>query len=156
MAKIEVNQTTLATLRDKTVLITGGSNGIGRQTGLLLHSHGANVVIGDLDVVRGESLLREIGEQGIFEKTDVTNWESLRNLFERAKDQFGSVDIVLANAGIPERPPYLFDVVLDDNGLLKEPDFCLVDINLNGVLRSIATAHLWICQHHRSWISKVI
>jgi NAD(P)-dependent dehydrogenase (short-subunit alcohol dehydrogenase family) len=75
--------------------------------------------------------------QGLFQKADVTNWESLRNLFEAAKAKFGSVDVVLANAGVPERPPFLFDDNLDEDGLLKEPDFNLIDINLNGVLRSM-------------------
>lgn len=73
---------------------------------------------------------------GLFQRTDVTDWESLRNLFEAAKAKFGSIDAVLANAGIPERPPFLFDESLDENGLLQKPDFRLIETNLNGVLRS--------------------
>ena len=56
--------------------------------------------------------------------------------------KFGSIDAVLANAGAPERPPFLFEDSLDENGLLEEPDFRLIDINLNGVMRSILSATL--------------
>ncbi|EXJ86767.1 hypothetical protein A1O3_03721 [Capronia epimyces CBS 606.96] len=140
MAQIPVRQDVLATLKGRTILITGGANGIGRQTVLLLHGYGANVIVGDLDVARGESLLEEIGGAGLFQKTDVTNWESLRALFEAAKAKYGAIDAVLANAGVPERPPFLFDETLDENGLLKEPDFRLIDINVNGVMRTAKLA----------------
>ncbi|EXJ73913.1 uncharacterized protein A1O5_02207 [Cladophialophora psammophila CBS 110553] len=140
MAKIEVRLDVLAKLKGKTVLITGGSNGIGRQTVLMLHGLGANVVVGDLDVARGESLVKEIGGNGIFQKTDITNWESLRDLFEAAKSNYGSIDVVMANAGAPERPPFLFDESFDGNGLLKEPDLSIIDVNLNGVMRTAKLA----------------
>ncbi|OQV07301.1 hypothetical protein CLAIMM_11756 [Cladophialophora immunda] len=146
MAKIELRQDLLARLRGKNVLITGGANGIGRTTTLLLHGYGANVIIADVDVQRGESLIKEIGGlfEGCFQKTDVTDWHSLLASFKSAFEKYGSIDAVLANAALPERPPMLFDNAVDENGELKAPDFRLIDVNLNGVLRSILfQTHIW-------------
>ena len=120
-------------------------------------------MIGDLDAKRGESLLEEIGKSvktcamekpppadsrlsvGHFQVTDVTNWDSLRALFLSAWAKYGKIDVVLANAGVPERPPFLFEDATDQDGFLKEPDFRLIDVNLNGVLRSMCLLSDIVC-----------
>ena len=73
---------------------------------------------------------------GIFQQTDVASWDSLMALFATARTRYGTIDAVLANAGIPEREPFLFDDQLDNNGELSEPDFRIIDVNVSGVLRS--------------------
>lgn len=66
----------------------------------------------------------------------MTQWESLKSLFETARSKYGTIDVVIANAGMPEKGPFLLQELVDANGELLEPDFRLIDVNLNGVLRS--------------------
>jgi NAD(P)-dependent dehydrogenase (short-subunit alcohol dehydrogenase family) len=119
--------------------------------------YGANVVIGDLDDKGGAALAQEFGRQGnktdifhsssetrltllqrsgLFKKIDVTNWISLRELSEASVATFGSIDCVRANADIPEQSDFQLEDRLDDEGKLAEPKFKLIDVNVNGVLRS--------------------
>lgn len=66
----------------------------------------------------------------------MTQWESLRSLFETARSKYSTIDVVIANAGMPEKGPFLLQDQMDANGELAEPDFRIIDVNLNGVLRS--------------------
>ncbi|GAB7349168.1 hypothetical protein MBLNU459_g8104t2 [Dothideomycetes sp. NU459] len=135
MAQIQIKQETLAKLNGKVVLITGGANGIGKTASKLFHSYGAKVVVADLDVASGKALAQQFGESGMFQAADVTKWNSLVELFEAAFQRFGSIDCVCANAGIPEKGDFLLSDVVDEDGKLVEPDFKIIDINVNGVMR---------------------
>ena len=84
--------------RDRRVLVTGGSSGIGRSTALLLARYGARVVI----VARRERLLRETAAAapGIrWTRTDVTNPAGAVRAVQAAKDALGGLDIVINSAG---------------------------------------------------------
>lgn len=74
--------------------------------------------------------------QAVFVTTDVNDWKSQCHLFEHAFQTFGSIDYVCANAGIPERGPWIFEDILDSSGELQEPDLRIIDINLKGVILS--------------------
>jgi NAD(P)-dependent dehydrogenase (short-subunit alcohol dehydrogenase family) len=74
-----------------------------------------------------------------FVKTDVRNWKDLTNLFKAAKDKYGKVDYVFANAGIGPRANYLA-LEVDENGDLKEPNKDTLDINLNSVVNTATLA----------------
>jgi 3-oxoacyl-[acyl-carrier protein] reductase len=65
----------------------------------------------------------------IFQKCDVRSWKEIKTLFEKARDAFGSVDIVCANAGINDKENLLKD---DD----EEPSWDVLDVNLKGVMMS--------------------
>jgi NAD(P)-dependent dehydrogenase (short-subunit alcohol dehydrogenase family) len=136
-----------STLRDKTILITGGANGLGAHMVRHWAAHGANIIIGDVTDGAGEELvasLRMEYPKGIFEfqHCDVTDWESQVSLFEAAVkiSPYGTVDIVVPNAGIIlpgeaskfENP----DLV---NGKIPEPNTATLDVNVKGV---IYTSHL--------------
>lgn len=82
----------------KTAVITGGASGIGLETARRLRAEGAKVVIGDLDETKGAAVAE--GLDGLFVSVDVTDEEQVRNLFQQAKDAFGSVDVAFNNAGI--------------------------------------------------------
>jgi NAD(P)-dependent dehydrogenase (short-subunit alcohol dehydrogenase family) len=89
--------------RDQTVLVTGASSGIGKATALAFADAGANVVL----VARRASALagvakeaRKSGAAALAVPTDVTRPESVAACFRKAVARFGSVDIVVNNAGV--------------------------------------------------------
>ncbi|KAF2227650.1 hypothetical protein BDZ85DRAFT_5823 [Elsinoe ampelina] len=140
MASIPVNKDAWIHLKGKTVLITGGSNGIGKTTVKLFAEQGANVAIGDLDAVGGERLVQELGSNVLFRRTNVTDWNSLRELFKQTFERFGSIDHVVANAAMPERDPFLLTDSFDEDGELAAPDLRILDVNTGGVMRTAKLA----------------
>jgi len=91
--------------KDKVAIITGAASGIGLATARLLASHGARIVVADVDADGGAKAAQEIeaqGGQARFVRIDVTQDEELQRMLEFAVAQFGRVDIVHNNAGIGE------------------------------------------------------
>jgi NAD(P)-dependent dehydrogenase (short-subunit alcohol dehydrogenase family) len=68
-------------------------------------------------------------------KTNVLVWKELLGLFKFAQAKYGQVDLVFANAGIPETLN-AFEDVYDENGDLAEPPLAVVDVNLKSVALS--------------------
>jgi NAD(P)-dependent dehydrogenase (short-subunit alcohol dehydrogenase family) len=94
----------LANAKGKSVIITGGANGMGEAMVRAFSEAGAFVTFGDLHP-RGDDLAKELNansETAAFVKCDITDWDSLIILFEtaKAKSPHNSVDVVIANAGI--------------------------------------------------------
>lgn len=101
---------------NKTVIITGAANGIGRGIALLYAEKGANVVIADIDSAAGEQTAAGIKEQGgnaIFVQTDVRLESNIIRLMETANQTFGHIDILINNAGISVFKS-LFDLTTED------------------------------------------
>jgi 3-oxoacyl-[acyl-carrier protein] reductase len=89
--------------KKRTVVITGGANGIGRGIAAVFGEKGMNVVIGDLDDQAGEHTAQQVREKGakaLFVPTDVCLAEEADRLVELAQGEFGSVDVLISNAGI--------------------------------------------------------
>lgn len=122
-----------------TAIITGGGGGIGAETVRLFHKHGANVVIADLPSKAAEDLVSSLGSRAIFIPTDITNWQNMLSLFAQTKEKFGSLDVVVANAGMMESKRF-FDFEVDDNGDLMEPKEAhrVVDVNLKGTMNTLS------------------
>jgi NAD(P)-dependent dehydrogenase (short-subunit alcohol dehydrogenase family) len=87
----------------KTVLVTGASSGIGRETALAFAAAGANVVL----VARRAAALAKVatqarasGAEALSVATDVTNPTAVAACFRKAVQRFGSVDVVVNNAGV--------------------------------------------------------
>ena len=95
-------------LAGRTALVTGGTRGIGRGIAEVLCGAGARVVISGRDQVRGEEVAEEISAQGSpcrFRRADVRSLEDLESAATYARDQFGSLDVLVHNAGVyPEVP----------------------------------------------------
>jgi 3-oxoacyl-[acyl-carrier protein] reductase len=95
----------VAPLRDKTALVTGSSLGIGRAIACALAAYGANVVINypfDAEADHAAEVAERVNASGgraLCVRADVTRVHEIRSLFEQAAAKFGSVDIVVSNAG---------------------------------------------------------
>lgn len=99
-------------MKDKVVIITGASSGIGRALAYKFAGKGAKVVIGARSHEKLVEIAEEIKLKGgeiAFAQTDVSNEQDCKNLILTAIESFGKIDMLINNAGISMRA--LFDVV---------------------------------------------
>lgn len=115
-------------LKDKVAIITGGANGIGRETTLAFVKEGASVMIWDINREKADetiSLAGELGEKIEFLEVDIRNYESVSQATDKTVERFGKIDILINNAGVTA-----------DSTLKKmEPQDWqrVIDVNLTGV-----------------------
>jgi NADP-dependent 3-hydroxy acid dehydrogenase YdfG len=88
------------TLAGKTAVVTGASSGIGEATARLLAQQKCNVVLAARREDRLKGLATELGEGALAVPTDVTDPAACQALVSRAIGDFGSLDILVANAGL--------------------------------------------------------
>lgn len=97
-----MNTTDLFNLKGKTAIVTGGANGIGRATAMLLAKHGANISIGDFNLEDAKKTAKEIealGVKVIAVSCNVLKDEDLVNLVETTVKELGGIHILINNAG---------------------------------------------------------
>ncbi len=122
-------------IKDKVVVITGASSGMGAAAARHLAAKGANVVLGARRSDRIDALAAEITEAGgkaVAVTTDVTRREDLRTLVDTAVETYGRIDVLINNAGVMPLSPL-------DRLKIDEWDQ-MIDVNLKGVLYGIAAA----------------
>lgn len=111
----------------KVAIVTGAAQGIGKAIAFRLAQAGYQVVISDILIDAAQAVVKELEQQGfkaLAVKTDVANSENVKNLMTTTMDAFGSIDVLVNNAGITR-----------DNLSMRmtEADWDLVlDINLKG------------------------
>ncbi|MBO8433952.1 MAG: 3-oxoacyl-[acyl-carrier-protein] reductase [Tyzzerella sp.] len=121
-------------LKNKTVIVTGAAKGIGRAISVRFAKEGCNIVLNYRSNVSDE-LIEEIKSYGVecmpF-KADVSVFSEAETLIKEAKKQFGSVDVLVNNAGITR------DMLLMR---MSEEDFdSVINTNLKGTFNTIRHA----------------
>lgn len=90
-------------LKGKVALITGGAQGIGKVTALLLASKGADVAASDINREGAFETVKEIeglGRRGLALEGDVSNPADAEGIVAKTVEQLGGIDILVNNAGI--------------------------------------------------------
>lgn len=119
-------------LENKVAVITGGNSGIGLATAKEFTSQGAQVVLLARSQEKLDKAIEEIGANATGYIGDVTDLNSLKNLFKNVAEDFGKVDIVFASAGV-------FAATMLDG--TDEAQFMqLADINFKGVFFTVKYA----------------
>ncbi|RXJ49707.1 glucose 1-dehydrogenase [Gelidibacter gilvus] len=89
-------------LKGKTAIVTGGANGIGKATAMLLAKHGANISIGDFNLEDAKKTAKEIealGVKAIAVSCNVLKDDDLVNLIDTTVKELGGIHILINNAG---------------------------------------------------------
>jgi len=123
----------MAQLNNKVVLITGASSGIGEGTARHLAANGARVVLGARRTQRLHAIATDIEKAGgtvRVRSLDVTNRDDIEAFAAFAESEFGSIDVLINNAGVMPLSP-LSAVRVDEWNWM-------IDVNIRGVLHGIA------------------
>lgn len=143
-------------LKNKTAIITGSSQGIGRGIAERFAREGANVVInyiGNMDMANDvRKAIEADGGTAITVQGDVSKLLDINGLFEAAIKEFGQVDILVNNAGVERHAPFWevnekdYDFVLNVN--TKGTFFCsqamakhLIETKRRGKIVNISSVH---------------
>ncbi|OJJ97856.1 hypothetical protein ASPACDRAFT_45156 [Aspergillus aculeatus ATCC 16872] len=148
---------TADSLRDKVILITGGANGIGASLVEYSCKHGAYVCVGDVAVAAGANLVERVcaasssstPSRAIFQETDVTDYQSILDLFDTAYKTYGRIDHVVAGAGVLEIGNW-FDPDLTLETLRETPSTTVLNVNLLGTLYVARIAAVYLRQNRPS------
>lgn len=90
-------------LKDKVVIVTGASKGIGEAVSLALASEGANLVLASRSIKKEDRVVKEIenmGRQVLIQQVDVGNSSQVSEMVNRALETYGHIDALFNNAGI--------------------------------------------------------
>jgi NADP-dependent 3-hydroxy acid dehydrogenase YdfG len=120
-------------IRNKVVIITGASSGIGEAAAKLLAQNGAKVVLAARREERLHAVVNEIkqgGGEALSVKADVVSAEDMRNLAKFTLNAYGRIDVLVNNAGVMPSSRL--------NELRVEEWDQMIDVNIKGVLYGIA------------------
>lgn len=104
----------MSRLTGKVALITGAARGMGAAHAKEFVENGAKVVITDIIEDEGEQLAEELGENAIFLKLDITDLNQWNDVLNKVKEIFGTVNVLVNNAGYPGPNTLLADLNEDD------------------------------------------
>jgi len=90
----------LCSLNMKSVLVTGGNRGIGLEICRQLHARGYQVIMGSRDIESGHEAAARLGINVSVQQLDVTDPGSVQNAFEHVERAYGSLDVLINNAGL--------------------------------------------------------
>ena len=120
-------------LKGKCAIVTGAAKGIGKAIALKLASLGANIVLNyrssEKEAAEVANEIKELGVEVLTVKADISKLDEVEELVKAAKEKFGSVDIMVNNAGITKDTLIL---------RMKEEDFDrVIKTNLKGAFNCL-------------------
>lgn len=104
-------------VQDKSIIVTGAGQGIGKGIALRLAAEGAKVVVNDINAALGEAVVAEIlaaGGTAVFVAADVTNSAQVKALVDAAVQHYGRLDVMVNNAGWTHRNRPALEVSEDE------------------------------------------
>ncbi|MSP05227.1 MAG: 3-oxoacyl-ACP reductase FabG [Acetobacteraceae bacterium] len=104
------------TLKDQVAIVTGAGTGIGRASAIAFAQAGAHVVCADINPKTAEdtaNAIQGMQRRAVAVAADVSNLEDIDRMVRRTLEEFGKVDILLANAGVTRRA-YIMDLTEAD------------------------------------------
>lgn len=137
-------------IKEKVIVITGASSGLGEAAARHLSEQGAIVVLAARRVNRIQSLADELTKNGgkaLAISTDVTKYEQVKALVDQAVKTFGRIDVIINNAGLMPHSP-LDRLKIDEWNQM-------IDVNIKGVLYGIAAALPYMQQQKSGHIINV-
>jgi 3-oxoacyl-[acyl-carrier protein] reductase len=137
------------TLEGRSAIVTGAGRGIGRAIALQLARTGARVLVNDLDeslAAETASLVREAGGESVHVSGDITAPPLAQQLADAAVQAFGSIDIIVNNAG------YTWDNVIQKT--TDEQFQAMLDIHLVAPFRLLRAASGWIREAAKREVSE--
>lgn len=137
-------------IENKVVIITGASSGIGEATAKLLAKQGAQLVLAARREDRLKTLqqdIEQLGGKAVYQVTDVTDVSQVDALAKLAQDTFGSVDVLVNNAGL---------MPLSKLNKNKQDEWnTMVDVNIKGVLYGIGAVLPYMRKQQRGHIINI-
>jgi NADP-dependent 3-hydroxy acid dehydrogenase YdfG len=120
-------------IKDKVVVVTGASSGLGEAAARELTRHGAKLVLGARRIDRLQALAKELSlDDDAVVQTDVTHYPQVKRLVDHAVETHDHIDVMINNAGLMPQS-------LLEKGKIEEWDR-MIDVNIKGVLYGIAAA----------------
>ncbi|GGL09925.1 SDR family oxidoreductase [Nocardia jinanensis] len=119
-------------IEGKVVAVTGAARGIGLATAKALHRRGAKVVIGDIDEAAVKGAAAELGTDVEAVRLDVTDEASFADFVAHAERRYGTLDVLINNAGIMPIGPFL-----DEESALSKR---VLEINAGGAMIGMRSA----------------
>lgn len=117
-------------------IVTGAASGIGLAAAEMLLGRGYKVMMADWNYELATKQATRLGPNAVAFKCDVSSWENQLEVFEKTVEEWGKVDVVVANAGIPEQVPMLFET----GSTPAKPNTVVVNVDLVGALYSVNLA----------------
>ena len=119
-------------LSDKVVLITGAGRGLGAATANALAQRGARLVLADIDLSAAQEIAATLPNgRGLALQCDVTDFNSVQDAARRTLDEFGRIDVIIANAGVLGRGGTFRTLTPDQvSGVMS--------VNVDGVVNTVA------------------
>ncbi len=100
-------------IKDKVVIVTGASKGIGIEISVSLIKQGAIVVLAARDTTSIKNNISDLNGEFLVHKTDIEDYNSIKHLVDTVIEKYGRIDVLINNAGYVD-PKSLFEITLEN------------------------------------------